>query len=96
MVELGQKVKFKKELKKGENLERDDSFSYYKYKNGIKWGTIEHEEKEGIICGKRTISYKGHVSDGLGFVTEEYKQVYLVVTNMRGFHRVPEEWIKEE
>lgn len=96
-MELGQEVRFNKELKKGKNLEYSDNL-YYEYKNGLRWGTVEHEkELKGIVCGKRTISYRGWVDKDYGnFVTEEYKQVYLVATNMKGFHRVPEEWIKED
>lgn len=94
-MELGQRVKFKKEFKKGENLSYSDNL-YYKYEDGLLWGTIEHkEELEGIICGKRTIGYKGRHGEYGDFIAEEYKEVYLVANTMRGFHRVPKQWIKE-
>ncbi|MFW6016643.1 MAG: hypothetical protein ACOCRK_09405 [bacterium] len=96
-MKLGQKVKFSKELKKGENLPYSDKL-YYEYKDGLRWGTVEHEEEiEGIICGKRTIAYRGSYDpDYFEFNTKAYKQVYLIATDMRGFHRVPEEWLTKE
>lgn len=97
-MKLGQKVRFKKYLRKNnycnwcsENLDKD--FDYQKY-DTIKLG----KEKEGIVCGKRVISYRGYTyQDEYGWhhVSLEKKVIVLVANNMMGFYRVPEEWLEE-
>ena len=98
MLKLGQKVRFKKEFVKGFHLTKEEQAL------GIQYGVLKHEtEKEGIIAGVRNIGYKGYwdcdtgeygQSYGTWWNVEETKKVYLIATNLRGFHRVPEEFIE--
>ncbi len=98
-MELGQKVKFNKYLNKRNcvNTKYDD---WDKRRNYKKWDTESlDEEKEGIICGKRTINYRGYTEIGhyecpSEFKPLETKQVYLVACDMRRLYRVPKEWLE--
>jgi hypothetical protein len=49
---------------------------------------------EGIICGCRNIGVKVHTDEFQCDGIEKTFKVYLIATNMRGFHRVPLEWIE--
>ena len=107
MIKLGQKVKFKKYLRKREgtyNLEKqlgDEDEKMIMVKE-----VIELEKSlQGMICGVRTITYKRlieYIEEQHGewvdfsqdFTTSEYKQVYLIACDMRGFYRVSEEWLE--
>ena len=94
-MKLGDKVRFSREL-----VVNNISFN-----GSIRERWVEKQNNKpmtGIICGKRTImnSYsvtgdpyeeKIYYFDG---EHKTYQQVYLVATDLRGFHRVPEEWLE--
>ena len=111
-MNLGDKVKFRKELRKGINLKTDETLEfvkvtkirneidlqkrinnpvYYSYAN---WGVWDNEKViEGVYCGKRMIDMTGK-ADYEGFYEFGTKiVVYLIATNVMGFHRVPKEFI---
>ena len=96
-MKLGQKVKFKKYLRK------NNYCNWYDYGKDLssdyqKWSEIKlDEEKEGIVCGKRIISYRGYTESdeyGLYHISLEKKVVILVAAQMMGFYRVPAEWLE--
>lgn len=91
-MKLGDKVKFDRELIIRKNSRR--------WKEEERTRELKHDMPlTGIICGVRTIVSKGILEGGIDesyyLVPTEYKKVYLVATDLRGFHRVPEEWIIE-
>ena len=100
-MELGQKVKFQKELIKGGYKNRSETKEFYeKYRTTSEnrhWGVRDNGKiTEGIMCGKRRIDMDG------GFTGDEesywyefgnQETVYLIATDVRGFHRVPKEFI---
>lgn len=98
-MKLGQKVKFEKYLKKkpycnwykGKPKEIGESY--------LKYDTIElDDEKQGVFCGTRTISYRGYTDNEYGNLTHtslEKKNICLIACNTRGFYRVPEKWLQE-
>ena len=98
-MELGQKVKFKKYLKKNK-YKNWYGKEISKKRNYRKYSTKELDEnKEGIICGKRTIHYRGYNQHA--FMDEppeyrplEYKEVYLIAVDMTRFYKVPKNWLK--
>lgn len=104
-MELGQVVRFNKYLTKRPYVNRYGS-EFSKENNYRKWDTeVLEETKEGIVCGKRTINYRGYTTRGSGglflgdveppqFKSLEKKEVYLVAVTLRGFYRVPVEWLK--
>lgn len=108
-MKLGDKVKFQKELIRKGYAYTGSALSDKEAKNMNDNGLlpeaytryVSYDNKKpltGIICGKRTIKYKGYskyigYDEGCDFVTFEYKQVYLVATGMNAFHKVPEEFI---
>ena len=106
-MELGQKVKFKKYLRKQEgtyNLEEE--LGNEDEKMIMVKEIIELKKSiQGMICGVRTITYKRlveYITEQHGewvdfsqdFTTSEYKQVYLIACDMRGFYRVLKEWLE--
>lgn len=111
-MNLGDKVKFQKELKKGINLNTEDTLEFVKNANirsekelerrisrhpfcsYANWGVWDNEKViEGIYCGKRMIDMTGK-ADYEGFYEFGTKiVVYLIATNVMGFHRVPKEFI---
>ena len=94
-IELGQEVNFDKYLEKQSEFDRNDR----------KWEERKLEEtKTGIIAGKRTVQ-EGHMEEecgamgrtrGVYWVADEYITVYLVACDMRGFYRVPAEFIEQK
>ena len=95
-MELGQKVKFKRYLRKN---------NYTNYCKGkqekdeyLKYSIIELDgEKEGIICGKRVIGYRGYTNFEeyqTDYTSLETKTVILVANHMMGFYRIPAEWLE--
>lgn len=106
VYELGDKVAFSKHLVKNEGLnleklleENDDIYDY----QHEKYKTVEHNEKTGIVVGKRLIGKTSYLSyeenrynDDFKWVCTDtdYQTVYLVATNMAGLNRVREEDIK--
>lgn len=101
-MKLGQKVRFQKELKKNEywNVDKEETEKFRESKgigpDGLlHWQVRKHETVlEGIVCGKRVISLNGYY-DGEGYYDFRKRlNIYLVATNMSGFHRVPEEWLE--
>ena len=97
-MKLGQKVKFKKYLRKNNHCNWYDR-SLMEDVDYQKYATIKLDEaEEGIICGKRVISYRGytdHDEYGSYHVSLEKKVVILVANQMMGFYRVPAEWLEE-
>lgn len=106
IYELGDKVTFAKHLVKNEgpNLDKlvEDNDDIYDYQYE-KYKTIEHNEKTGMIVGKRLIGKTSHLSYEENTYTGEfrwlctdtvYQTVYLVATNMAGLNRVREEDIR--
>jgi len=107
-LQLGDKVTFQKELIRKKYSYTGSALSDAECRNLNENGQLPeaytryvvHENKTpltGIICGKRTIKFKGYsryigYEEGYGFVTFETKQVYLIATDMKQFHRVPEEY----
>jgi len=90
-IKLGDRVRFSKELHFHKN------FTYGKEQSR----TLEFkhpEEKTGIVCGVRTypskaiLRFGGDSPDQLEVT--QYQKVYLIATDLRGFHRVPEEWLE--
>lgn len=90
-MKLGDRVRFSKELHFHKN------FTYGKEQSR----TLEFkhpEEKTGIVCGVRTypskaiLRFGGDNPDQLEVT--QYQKVYLIATDLRGFHRVPEEWLE--
>ncbi len=84
---LGDRVRFGRELVKvgaRHFLQREELWTEFKYDKLL----------EGIVCGKRRIARYGKLGYDFTLSNEEYQQVYLVATDLRGFHRVPEEWIE--
>ena len=83
---LGDRVRFDRELVKvgaGGFLEPDEL-----------WEEIKLEEPlTGVFCGKRNIVRYAMQDDEWQLYNREYQQVCLVATDLRGFHRVPEEWL---
>ena len=86
-MELGDRVRFDRELVK---------------ERGNGWKEKQHQESlMGSVCGKRTICLKGAWEPVEGseehfcYTQHETKDVCLIATDLRGFHRVPEEWIEE-
>ena len=108
-MNLGDKVKFQKELVRkrysytGSNLRNSEINELNKIGKlpdaYTRYTTVDNfKVLEGIICGVRTIKYKGFsryagYEEGYTFETIENKKVYLVACNMKEFHRVPEEFI---
>jgi hypothetical protein len=99
---LGESVRFKKEylykLRSNPIVadENEEGGHYFRY------GIQEHAEiKSGIICGRRRLVIEKDIevcTDGDGRFwgrgyNYKYQSVYLIASNMSGFHRVPEEWI---
>ncbi len=101
---LGDKVRFNAEQIRKQSSVVNSSLNLSEEKNLKENGIlpdkynryIRHELKnpqEGIVCGVRTIKFKGF-SDYLGyeegyrFRTLEHRKVYLIATTMTGFHRV--------
>ena len=84
---LGDRVRFDRELVKfgaRHFLQREEL-----------WAEFKHDKPlEGIVCGKRRIARYGELGHDFTLFSEEYQQVYLVATDLRGFHRVPEEWLE--
>src|SRR5690554_4068083 len=97
-MELGQKVRFKKYLRKN-NYCNWYSGSLDKNVDYLKYATIKlDKEEEGIICGKRVISYRGYTDQdeyGWHHTSLEKKTVILVANQMMGFYRVPEERLEK-
>ena len=76
-MNLGDKVRFKRELKKDRH-------------GGNGWLEEEYETHlTGIVCGERTIGSRDYDCK-----MSYKKKVCLVATDLRGFHRVPEEWLE--
>jgi hypothetical protein len=58
-----------------------------------RYTTIKHKESlTGIVCGVRTVKFKGYssyqIDEGYIFIPLEHKRVYLVATSMNSFHKV--------
>jgi hypothetical protein len=108
-MKLGDKVKFQKELVRKNYSYTGGLLSMREVKNLSETGNLssdfnryyERNNKkilEGIVCGKRTIKYKGYSNyigyeEGYGFETIECKSVYLIACNLKEFHKVPEEFL---
>jgi len=107
-LKLGDKVSFQKYLVRKNYSCCNPSINIYEAKQLNGAGELpeqytRYSEKDnkkvltGIVCGARTIKYKGFsryvYGEGYEFVMIEHKKVYLVATNMNSFHRVPEEFI---
>lgn len=111
MKKFGQKVKFSKYLRKKhpatwvdiDNLSEGQKQELDKndYIEVDVLQTAFCGDQEGLVVGKRemvqkrrfcTTTYGG--LDELG-VYPEYIEVYLVANNLRGFYRVPEDWLEE-
>lgn len=87
-MKLGDRVRFSGELVKvgaRHFLQREELWTEFKYDRPL----------EGIVCGKRRIARYGELEYDYTLSIEEYQQVYLIATDLRGFHRVPEEWIEK-
>lgn len=91
-IKLGDRVMFSRELVFIKNFTYD--------KEEARALEFKHPaEKTGVVCGVRTypskaiLRFGGDSPDQLEVT--QYQQVYLVATDLRGFHRVPEEWIEE-
>ncbi|MBW2084463.1 MAG: hypothetical protein JRI54_00305 [Deltaproteobacteria bacterium] len=83
-MKLGDKVRFSKELVKRK--------SGRKQRGWVEW---RHGDKlAGVICGVRTIWKDGEWVDNHTFCPEHPQKVYLVATDLHGFHRVPKEWLE--
>ena len=102
MLKLGQKIKFQKELIKDEYKRSSDTDQFYAKFPGSIANREKHMRKhgvkdngkvmEGIMCGKRVIDMDGCPDEG--YFQPGHKQiVYLIAVDVRGFHRVPEEFI---
>jgi len=86
-MNLGDKVRFSRELVK-------IGAKYFNQHEEL-WQEVSLTKPvEGIVCGKRRISRYGKVGHDCLIYDEEYQQVYLVATDLRRFHRVPEEWLE--
>jgi hypothetical protein len=101
---LGDKVTFNNELirKSSSMVNSALGFREAKQLNGVgelpetftRYSYFQNKEAQvGYICGVRNIKFKGFskyssYDEGYIFATIESKQVYLVATNMNGFHRV--------
>ena len=106
-MKLGQKVKFKKYLRKKAgtyNLEQELGNEDEKMIT-VKETVELKKELQGMVCGVRVITYKRlieyivephgeWVSFSGDLTTSEYKQVFLIACDMRGFYRVPAEWLE--
>lgn len=101
-MKLGDKVKFQKELQKSKSRIRNISDEMIQFaknrgvsiKNGLKWSIYDNKTVlSGVICGKRNIDMNGSFSYDDGFCFGKSTSVYLVATNLTGFHRVPEEFL---
>jgi hypothetical protein len=114
-MELGQKVRFQKELKRdssahkpesiqwaiGKGLTRRKSLEEYEnlslhsgYDKAIQWGVVDNGKVlEGVYCGKRNIDIDGRYDWEGGYEFGRKMTVYLIATNIMGFHRVPEDFI---
>lgn len=102
--QLGDKVYFSAELIRKQSAVVSGSLNDSEAKNlenngGLpekytRYNRREHNvRKEGIVCGVRTIKYKGFsdylgYEEGYGFKTIEHRRVYLIATTKTGFHRV--------
>lgn len=91
MYKLGNRVKFNRELSFYKNSKYEEEQS-----RTLK---IKHQEdKIGIVCGVRTYPSKAILRNGWDSPDQlevtQYQKVYLIATDLRGFHRVPEEWLE--
>lgn len=110
-MKLGNKVKFKKYLKKSrENIILEDwtEEEIYEKQGEVitleKFKTVELErELTGIIAGKRHMTEMCYMEirhndctdeDYLHTFDRKDIDLYLVAINLRGFHRVPIEWLE--
>lgn len=101
---LGDKIQFNAELIRKQSSVVNASLNWREAKNlddnnmlpekYTRYIRHEHENPQnGMICGIRTIKFKGFsdyvgYEEGYEFKTLQYRQVYLVATTMTGFHRV--------
>lgn len=108
---LGGKVRFNAEIVRKHYSAINRSLNFREVKNLNENGMLpedytryrrnEHKvQKEGIVCGVRNIGFKGFsdyrgYEEGYEFVVIESRQVYLIATNMKGFHRVLPEDIEK-
>lgn len=68
------------------------------YVNGVfigsKWRVRKFEDvQEGMLCGVRNVDINGIFNWEDGYSFSDRKKVYLIATNLKGFWRVPEEFI---
>lgn len=110
-MKLGQKVLFRKELKKRCNISSKETLEFLgsvgaispwklkKIKKGARyllpnWGIYDNKKHlEGIIVGVRNIDITGTMDYEDGYIQGNKLKVYLIATNLRGFHRVPKHFI---
>jgi len=86
-IKLGDKVRFSRELVRV-------GAKHFNQREEL-WQEVSLTKPiEGIVCGKRRISRYGKVGHDCLIYDEEYQQVYLIATDLRGFHRVPREGLK--
>lgn len=86
-IKLGDRVTFRKEFQRCVGL--SDNVRFIDFDN--------KKQLEGIICGARTIAYRGYTKywgDWNEFIPLEYRKIYLVATDLRGFHKVPSYFIE--
>ena len=97
-MKLGDKVKFSMELvKQPQQIDISENSGTWHL-----WFSKEHKTTlTGIVCGIRTIAEtmawtrKRSGLDGVDdYIEKTHVKVYLIATNLRGFHRVPEEWLE--
>lgn len=75
------------------NLEKIRKGAKYLLPN---WGIYDNKKHlKGIIAGVRNIDITGSMDYEDGYIHGNKLKVYLIATNLRGFHRVPDDFILE-
>lgn len=100
-MKLGQKAIFRRELVKGDSMiwRLEGIKMRRRPRPYMRYAIAEHEKPiEGIIAGVRNIGIEGGwgnegSADYDIYEVLKWKKVYLVATDLRGFHRVPKEFI---